>query len=126
MPGTSHLPALRAPGSGLREPWSTFVSHRLTKVDHASVGPEEDGRKGDVPGISVTRSFFGDDPVALPSRSRGARVKLPPLLTSPAVSATATACQGRGRDGHGPSPGRQPDPAPSLPPGDSFPPAPSL
>ena len=30
------------------------------------------------------------------------------LLTDPAVSATATPCRGRGRDGHVPSPGRQP------------------
>ena len=37
---------------------------------HVFVTSEEDGRKSDVPGISVPRSLFGDSSVTLPSPSR--------------------------------------------------------
>ena len=65
---------------------------------------EEDGRKRGVPGVFVTRSEIGDGSATLR-----------PLPAPSAVSATATACQGRGRDGRVPfSSGRQLPAAPKV------------
>ena len=96
-------------------------------------------RKGDVPGISLTRRDLVSSrrtsvrlpahlPPRAPSRShpgtfpcvpRRTSVPLPPPAP-PAVSGTATACQGRGRDGRVPYLGRQLQRAASLSPGASF------
>src|ERR1700753_3692022 len=84
---------------------------------HINATSEEPRRKSDVPGISVTRPDFGDGPVALPCPSGD---DPSPLPTYPAVSATATACQGRRRDGLVPFPGRQLPEAWTLSPGASL------
>src|SRR6185312_4150395 len=113
-PGTSRFPALRPPnsrGPGRAVDFDPPIGG--SNPGHVFVTSEEDGRKGHVPGASVTRPDIGDGSVALPSSSRD----LPPLPAPPAVSATATACPGRGRDGRVPCrpfPGRR-VPRPSLP-----------
>src|SRR5438445_13576020 len=74
-----------------------------------SAGPEEtwsSARLRDVPPVPVT-------PPARPPH--GSPASPAPLPAPPAVSATATACPGRGRDGRVPSPGasfRGPRPLP--------------
>src|ERR1700735_5102432 len=65
---------------------------------HVIQTSEEGARKSDVLGVFVTRSAFGEGVPALPPHPRD-RSSSP---TDPALSATATACQGRGRDGPGP------------------------
>jgi hypothetical protein len=85
--------------------------YRGPKVRCVFVTSEEDRRKCGLPGVGVTRSLFGDGSSALPSPS----ARDPPVPAPSAVSATATTCQGRGRDG--PSLTRapaRPGPVPSL------------
>src|SRR5271156_4267535 len=81
---------------------SQFPPHSGENCERTGAEPGEDGRKGDVPGICVTRSDFGEGSVTLPCPSSEDPSTLP---TGPAVPATATACPGRGRDGPSLSPG---------------------
>src|SRR5271156_4234108 len=75
---------------------SQFPPHSGENCELTGATSEEDGRKGDVPGIFVTRFDIGEGSVSLPCPSREDPSTLP---TDPAVPATATACPGRGRDG---------------------------
>jgi hypothetical protein len=99
----------RAPDRGPRSRCMYLGPHRGPETRSASVTVGRHARKRGVPTLFVTRSHPGRNPAILPCASRGAPVPLPrgsrrPLPAPPAVSATATACPGRGRDG--PSLGR--------------------
>jgi len=107
MPGTSHSPAPGGPfragieGSGTR--CRLQGPYGGPKVDNAPVTVGQHGRKRGVPDISVTGSDSRHGSASLSSPVRGSLVtdapRVLPLPAHPAVSSTATACQGRGRDG---------------------------
>jgi hypothetical protein len=123
MPRTPHFRAasvcFRAPDRGPGSRCVYLVPYRGPNTRSASVTVGQHARKRGIPTLFVTRSHPGRTSTILPCGIRGAPVLLRrksrhPLPAPPAVSATATACPGRGRDG--PSlPGRQLEEVSTLP-----------
>jgi hypothetical protein len=122
MPGTSRFRAslvlFRAREQGPKARCVFLAPYRGVNPRSASVTVGQHARKTDLPHISLTRSLFRHGPVA----PHDSPASLPPLPTDPAVSATATACQGRGRDGRVPRTSRRQLQRPHLSPGQPPPP----